>query len=168
MTHLRIGLADEKNLRMTGLSGIFVSVLFEVPRLLEQRDQPPARDRLYPDPVRGDTPANEDWHRLMDDDLRHLFASAGETVERDLARLETDPTDATCGQLLVPVAHVHAWLSALNQSRLILGEQYAVTETDMTNEQLDPRRAKDRAVFKIHVLGNLLQGLVKLAGSATA
>jgi Domain of unknown function (DUF2017) len=147
MTQLHIEPADEKNLRVTGIDPLLAGSLCEVPRVLEQRDQSPSRDRLYPDLFRADAPANDDWHRLMDDDLRHLFVSAGETVERDLTRLEPDPAHKDCVQLLLPAAHVNAWMSALNQARLVLAEQFAITEADMTNEDLDPRRDQDLAVF---------------------
>jgi len=168
MTHLRIELADDKNIRLTGVDPLLAGCLVAVPQILAQRDRPPARQRLYPDPFRADAPANEEWHRLMDDELRHLFAAAGEIVERDLTRLAPDPARERHLQLLVPVAHLNAWLSALNQARLILAEQYVVTEADMANEQLDPGRAKDVAVFQIHVLGWLLQLLVEYAGGAAA
>jgi hypothetical protein len=163
--HLAIAPADAKHLRVTGLDPVLAGCLGEVPRLLAQGDRPPARHRLYPDPFRADAPANEEWHRLMDADLRHLFASAGEILERDLARLEPDPAQKSCSCLLLPVAHVNAWLSAVNQARLILAEQFGVTEAEMTREDLDPRRDQDLALFKIHVLGYLLQLLVDHAAT---
>jgi hypothetical protein len=166
MKHLSIELAGEKYLRITGIDPLLAGSLFELPRLLEQRDRPPSRHRLYPHPFRPDPPANEEWHRLMDDDLHHLFVSAGETVERDLTGLEPDSHHKQHRQLLLTAAHGNAWMSALNQARLILAEQHAVTEADMTNEELDPHRDKDRALFKIHVLGYLLQLFVEQTGGA--
>lgn len=165
MKHLAIAPADAKHLRVTGLDPVLAGCLGEVPRLLAQGDRPPARQRLYPDPFRADAPANEEWHRLMDADLRHLFVSAGEIVQRDLTRLEPDPGQQKCSRLLLPVAHVHAWMSAVNQARLVLAERFAVTETEMERADLDPRREQDVAIFKIHVLGYLLQLLVEHAAA---
>ncbi len=163
MRLLQIEPADEKHLRIRGLDRMLCGCLDELPRLLEQGDRPPARQRLYPDPFRSDASANEEWHRLMDSDLRHLFVTAGEIVARDLARLEPDPAQPHRKQLLLPVAHLNAWISALNQARLILGEQFAVTEAEMRREELHPEREQDVALFKIHVLGYLLQLLVEHA-----
>jgi hypothetical protein len=54
-------------------------------------------------------------------------------------------------------------MSALNQARLILGELFSVTESDMDKADLDLEQPKDLALFRIHILGYLLQLLVEHA-----
>jgi hypothetical protein len=54
-------------------------------------------------------------------------------------------------------------MSALNQARLILGELFGITESDMNKADLDLEQPKDLAIFRIHVLGYLLQLLVEFS-----
>ena len=161
MRHLRVHAVNEKQLRITGLDTVLCDCLQLLPDILEQRDASAAHHRLFPDPVPGDIATNDDWHRLIGPELRHLFVAAGETVARDLTALQPDPKNETQWQLTFPAEHLAAWLSALNQARLILGELHQVTEDDMNSADLDLRRPKDLALFQIHILGFLLQQLVE-------
>jgi hypothetical protein len=155
VTTLRIEPAGPKHLRITGLNPVIADCLLAVPEILEQRDSPAAQQRLLPDPTPADTQANADWQRHMAPELRHLFVTAGETVTRDLTGLRT-------GQpLTISAEHRNAWMSALNEARLILGAQFKITEADMTAEDFDVRGPKGLAVFRIHVLGYLLQLFVE-------
>lgn len=116
MTRLQLDRPDEKSLRFSGVSAGVARCLFDLPDILRLRDQPGPARRLFPDPTAHDPDANADWHRLMDSDLQHLFAAAEQIVTRDLTQF-----DPTRGQLTFSAAHANAWLSALNQARLILG-----------------------------------------------
>jgi hypothetical protein len=159
MIGLRVEQADEKSLRVTGLSPVLAHCLFQLPEILRQRDADDAQRRLFPDPLPSDPKATAEWHELSDADLHHLFISAEETILRDLTGLEN-------GEVQFAVAHLPAWISALNQARLILGELYHVTDGDMERADLDPDDAKDTALLQIHVLGYLLQLLVERAQAA--
>ena len=156
MSPLRVYAVDDKHLRISGLDPLLARCLYRVPEILDQRDRPEIRARLFPDPLPGEAETNAEWHRLMDADLEHLFLSAGEIVARDLTGLQAD-------QLTVPAEHHRAWMSALNQARLILGEQHGITESDLNRTDLDLHQARDRAVLEIHVLGLLLHRLVEVA-----
>ena len=57
-------------------------------------------------------------------------------------------------------------MSALNQTRLILGELFSITEADMNHTDFNLDQPKDLAVFRIHILGYLLQLLIEHAGTA--
>ena len=76
-------------------------------------------------------------------------------VNRDLTGLQEQ-------QVVFPAVHLPAWLSALNQARLVLGEMYHVTAPDMERVDFRPGNAKDGALVRIHVLGYLLQLMVEL------
>ena len=65
-------------------------------------------------------------------------------------------------QVTFPVEHVDAWMSALNQARLILGELFSVTEKDMNATDLDAHSEKTLAIVRIHLLGYLLRLFVQL------
>lgn len=153
MKLLRIRAVDEKTIELTGIPPILIHCLHLLPDILRHRTQPGVRARLFPDPEPGNPRANAEWHEVTDPDLRHLFVSAEETVIRDLTALND-------GRLRIPTAHLTAWMSAINQARLILGELHHVTEQDMDRADLDPARPKDLALLQIHILGYLLQTIV--------
>ncbi len=155
MISLTVVAVDEKTLALTGIPPLLAQCLFELPEILRRRETPGIRDRLYQVPRPDDPKAAAEWHEMADPELRHLFASAEETVSRDLTGLHED-------HVRFPAAHLPAWMTALNQARLILGEAHRVTDADMERTDLNPATdPKDRALLQIHVLGFLLQRLVE-------
>ena len=164
MIHLRVRADGPKNIRISGLDPVVLDSLFALPEILEQRDKPGIRDRLLPPPTESDEALNTDWQQNVTPELRHLFVTASETVLRDLTGVVPDPRAKHLQQLTFPVEHITAWLSALNQTRLILGELHDVTEADMALSDFDLSEPRSLALFRIHVLGYLLEHLVKLAG----
>ncbi len=99
---------------------------------------------------------NRDWHETVDPDLHHLLETSVATVTRDLTGLDGETLEFA-GE------HLTAWMSALNQARLVLGELHQVTENDMARTELDVSQPRDKALAQIHVLGYLLQSLVEQA-----
>ena len=159
MMALQVEAVDEKTIRFTGLNQLMAGCLQGLGEILMHRDGPRARDRLLPHPS-TDATFNTEWEHFVIPDLRHLLVTAGETVTRDLTALEADPQHPHFFQVAFPATHLDAWLSALNQARLILGEQFHVTDRDLDRRDLDPHSAADRALLRIHLLGWLLELLV--------
>jgi hypothetical protein len=137
-------------------------MLREVPEILELRDSPEARARLYPNPTADNDKINQEWHQMAGPELRHLFVSAGETVGRDLTALAVDKENGDAWQVAFPIEHVPAWISALNQTRLILGEVHKIDEVEMSRTDFDPQSARHMAALRIHLLGYLLHLFVEL------
>lgn len=164
MIHLRVAAADSKRVRVTGIDPFLAQSLGGLPDLIQQANTE-CRGRLYPDPT-GDARLNEDWRQYVTPDLHHLFIAAGQTVAQDLTALQPQPRLADHQQVLFPAAHLKAWVSALNQARLHLGERFAVTEADMDAREFDLDDPKRAAVFQIHVFGYLLQLLLELEAGA--
>lgn len=162
MINLRVHPVDEKHIRIIGIEPFLAQCLHELPSILDKRDAPAASKRLLPAPTVNDERANEEWKRAVEPDLHHLFVSAGEIVTRDLTALQPESADATKLQVTLPVEHVSAWMSALNQARLILGELHGVDERDMDAQDFNLRDPKQAAVLKIHIFGCLLHLFVEL------
>ena len=158
----RVEAVDEKTVRLTGLNPLVTSCLQGLGEILAHRDSPAARHRLMPRPS-ADAKLNAEWESFVTPDLRHLFVTAAETVLRDLTALEADPRGTNHFRIDFPTVHLDAWLSALNQARLILGEQFQVTDRDMERRDLDPQSETDLAVLRIHLLGWLLEVLVEFS-----
>ena len=160
MIPLRIEAVDEKTVRLTGIPPLVADCLQRLDEILAQRDSQPARQRLLPKPS-SDEVINAEWEQLVTPDLRHLFVTAAETVLRDLTALEPTPQRENLFCLAFPAAHLDAWMSAINQARLILSEQFNVTDLEMERCNLDPRCESDLALIRIHLLGWLLEVLVQ-------
>lgn len=163
MRQLRVERDGPKHIRLTGISPILLDSLFALPEIFAARDHPRVRQRLLPAPTEGDSQANRDWDEHVAPELRHLFVAAADTLLRDLAGLAV-ASPSPPRQLRFPAEHLPAWMSAVNQARLILGELFGVTETDMAREDLELEQARDRAILRIHVLGHLLHLFVELEG----
>ncbi len=162
MIQLRVEPVGEKRLRISGINPVVLDCLHSLPEILAQRDSPAARGRLLPNPTTADEKANSEWQRLIAPELRHMFVSAGETVARDLTSIAPDDRDPQLLAVIFPVEHTAAWMSALNQTRLVLGELHKVTDEDMSAADFDVRKSKGLAVFRIHVLGYLLHLFIEL------
>lgn len=97
----------------------------------------PALARLFPDGYTDDPEASADFRRYTEPGLRSAKRARLETA---LATLGDHP-----GKVVLGPAQAAAWLGALNDSRLVLGERLGVTEEieDLIEslEDDDPRLA---------------------------
>ncbi|MGA2603813.1 MAG: DUF2017 family protein [Verrucomicrobiia bacterium] len=162
MIDLKVQPLDEKRILISGIPPVLAAMLREVPEILELRDSPDARARLYPNPTADNDKINQEWRQMAGPELRHLFVSAGETVGRDLTALAVDGESGDAWRVAFPIEHVPAWINALNQARLILGEVHKIDEVEMNRTDFDPQSAKHMAALRIHLLGYLLHLFVEL------
>jgi hypothetical protein len=103
------------------------ALLVELRGLIQGEDA--AVSRLFPAAYRDDAEASEEYDRLV----------RGELVARRLEAIDTVETSIRADRL--DEAQLAAWCGALNDLRLVLGEQLGVTE-DLYEEgirQDDPR-----------------------------
>lgn len=162
MKQLRVQPHGEKHIRVSGVDLFLALCLQEIPEILSRRDSPAVHNRLFPLPTTTDNKANEDWQQFVIPELRHLLVSAGETMARDLTGLTGEDGRPGSFEITFPTSHLAAWMSAINQTRLILGELFEINEQDLHNPELDVADPKLRAVMKIEWLGMLLYRLVQL------
>ena len=162
MIDLRVERSDEKHIRISGLTAMLAVMLREMPEILELRDDSDASARLFPDPTATDDKINKEWQQMVTPELRHLFVAAAETVTRDLIVLAGSKGDPEVYEVTFPVEHLSAWMSALNQTRLILAEVHKIDEEDMERQNFDPQNPKHLAALRIHLLGYLLHLFVEL------
>jgi hypothetical protein len=92
--------------------------------LLDEAPDDPSLERLFP-PAYDDAKSEDEYRRLMRDELldgrRRALEVVEETLDRD--RLSTE--------------QAQAWLTALNDLRLVLGTRLGVREDELL-ERLDP------------------------------
>ena len=162
MSRLHIRVDADGNYALHQVPLAVVGALAELVRLVSA-PPPEASARLFQTVSEDDeaNEANEDWERLIHPELRQLFASAVTLVADDLgnARFE-DPDDETAWCIPIPEAHASAWISALNQARLILAEVHDFDVDDMESE-LVPGDERSLALAKVHLFGQIQHGLIE-------
>jgi len=161
VTRLRIQAINQKYVRVTGINSLLAACLQELPRILESRDNPSAQARLLPPPTAEDAAINHEWKESIEPDLRHLLVSASETITRDLTCLKPSPRLAECSFVTFPATHISAWMSALNQARLILAALANVDEIDLNLPYSRLGGEKVLAVLQIDLFGQLLGRFVE-------
>jgi hypothetical protein len=164
MSKLRVRPLDGRRIRISGIEPIMAACLQELPDLLQLSDSQ-YRGRLFPPPTVDEKKFNDEWFELMAPELRQLFAASADVVARDLINMQPEPRTKDCCQLVVPVEHTRAWMSAVNQARLILGERHNIHELDLNRHGLDMFEPRDKAILQIHLLGYLLQQFVEMLES---
>ena len=117
-----VRLPDDERTLLSSLPGELVELLDVAAGDLDTIHDDPALARLFPDAyTAADTGFNEEYRRLMTEDLRDRHRIALETLA------------AGAGANHITAEELHAWMTALNQLRLVIGTRLDVTE------DLDPR-----------------------------
>ena len=155
---LSVRAIGDERLALEGVDPAVGYCLSRVPELLGRRESAGTRDRLHPDAMPNDPARNAEWHRLMDSELRHLFETARVTFAADLAA-----ADLQSGVIEFPVKHLKAWMSAVNQARIVLAEQHQFEAIDMQRTEFTPNVPRDVALLQVQVLGYVMQVLVEHA-----
>src|SRR5438094_702663 len=114
---------QDQALEIRELDPFLAELLRQVPESAQPKDSPAAEERLFSAPA---APEEKDlcaeWKVYVVPELRRLFQSATETIRQDLEQLQcTGKPFANC-TLRIPLAHTDAWLNALNQARLAIGD----------------------------------------------
>lgn len=141
---------------------LLATFLSELPKVAARHKK--AQARLYPDPIGGVAHAEfrRDWKEHVRPELERLFASSRDIVARDLSA----PGGHNHGtKLVIPCAHLEAWLSALNQARLVIVEESNFTEADLDHhEPPDLATQRGLSLLKIHFYGHFQELLIEAAG----
>lgn len=117
----------------------------ELKALLAEPDDPGLR-RLFPPAYTDDKEAEAEYRRLMQSDLLERHTAALDTLERTAEAAELSPDE------------VMAWLSALNQLRLVLGTRLDVSEDGDPDQMSSP----EHNVY--YYLGYLQENVVEALG----
>jgi hypothetical protein len=142
---LKVRLAPEERELLRSLPG-------QLRELLEETPDDPSLRRLFP-PASDDKEVEEEYRRLMVPDLRDRRLTALAVMEStvDAERLSED--------------EAAAWLSALNDMRLVLGTRLDVTEDlDPSTVPPDDPRAPGLALYGY--LSWVVEQLVEALGAA--
>jgi hypothetical protein len=117
----------------------------------------PALQRLLPDAYPDDAEASQEFRRLTQDGLRARKLANAVTV------LQTLHGDGP--QVVLDTVQAHAWLTALTDLRLVLGERLGVTDDPSSQEWDEDAAERDPRTAMLAVydwLGYLQESLVRV------
>jgi hypothetical protein len=158
----------------------FIGLLRRLPESANPGDDFDARERLFSDPMAPDDGQefNADWRDYVQPDLYDLFRTAREIVTEDLAALPSGPGEEPKTQkefdpaqfvptehtLEIPSKHADAWLSVLNQARLVLSAKHDFGEREMNMERPFPpfHEEGEYALFQVHFYDDLQEILLRV------
>ena len=139
-----------------GIDPFLAEIIRQIPRAAQPEDDPAAKARLFSAPTHDDDELTRDWHDFVIPDLRLQFDSALSVVQRDLAEnfVEGDGDDDFPFKLHVPQEHVDAWLSALNQARLVLAARHGFSDEELSGKfQPKLTSLRELALYQITIYG---------------
>ena len=122
-----------------------------------------AEQRLFSLPSNGkQTELCAEWRMYVEPELRRLFQSATETVAADLQQLNSDEKSFANRTLRIPAKHADAWLSALNQARLVIAAKNNFTENELSDHFRSPIGSRrDLSLFQVNFYGFLQEFILR-------
>src|SRR5207249_9145817 len=98
----------------------------------------------------------------VEPELRRLFRTATETVAADLEQLNGNEKPFADRILRIPSKHGDAWLSALNQARLVIAAKYNFTDGELGEHFRSPIGSRrDLSLFQVNFYGFLQEFILR-------
>ncbi len=150
-------------LEISELDPFLAELLRQIPESTKPEGVAAAEERLFSLP--GD-PADKDlcaeWKLYVEPELRRLFRSATETVSADLKMLNGSTKPFANCTLRIPTKNAEAWLSALNQARLVIASKYAFTDGELSDHYRSPIGSRrDLGLFQVNFYGFLQEFILQ-------
>src|SRR5438874_7045240 len=150
-------------LEISELDPFLAELLRQLPASTSPENSPAAQNRLFSSPA----PENEkeicaEWKLYVQPELQRLFRSATETVAADLEQLSGNEKTFANRTLLIPTTHADAWLSALNQARLIIAARNNFTDGELGDNYRSPIGSRrDLSPFQVNFYGFLQEFILR-------
>lgn len=150
-------------LEISELDPFLAELLRQIPESTNPDGAPAAEERLFSLPGDPEDHAlRAEWKLYVEPELRRLFRTANEIVCEDLQMLngKTKPF-ANC-TLHIPTKNAEAWLSALNQARLVIASKDAFTDGELCDHYRSPIGSRrDLGLFQINFYGFLQEFILQ-------
>ena len=123
----------------------------------------PLEQRLFSPPINGkETELCAEWKIYVEPELRRLFQTATQTVGADLEQLNGNEQSLANRTLRIPTKHADAWLSALNQARLVIAAKNNFTELELSDHLRSPIGSRrDLSLFQVNLYGFLQEFILR-------
>ncbi len=144
-------------LEIAELDPFLAELLRQIPDSTRPNGTDAAEQRLFSLPTDpADAEMCAEWKLYVEPELRHLFESATETVVEDLKMLNGSTKPFANCTLRIPTSNADAWLSALNQARLVIASKYGFTESELSDHYRSPIGSRrDLSLFQVNFYGFL-------------
>ena len=153
-------------IEISELDPFLAELLRQVPASANPEGVPAAEQRLFSPPTNGkETEICAEWKLYVEPELRRLFRTATETVAADLEQLNGNEKPFADRILRIPSKHADAWLSALNQARLVIAAKNSFTESELGDHLRSPIGSRrDLSLFQINFYGFLQEFILRDLG----
>ena len=153
-------------IEISELDPFLAELLRQVPASANPEGVPAAEQRLFSPPTNGkETEICAEWKLYVEPELRRLFRTATETVAADLEQLNGNEKPFADRILRIPSKHADAWLSALNQARLVIAAKNSFTESELGDHFRSPIGSRrDLSLFQINFYGFLQEFILRDLG----
>ena len=150
-----------ETLRISDLDPFLAELLRQIPPSANPEGAPGAEARLFSQPSSQKEICAE-WKSYVEPELRRLFQSATETVAADLTQLNGNEKSLRHRTLRIPFQNADAWLSALNQARLVIVEKYKFSDTELNDHDRFPIGSRrDLGLFQVNFYGFLQEFILR-------
>jgi uncharacterized protein DUF2017 len=150
-------------IEISELDPFLAELLRQIPSSTNPDGAPAAEQRLFSWPTNGkETEFCAEWKTYVEPELRRLFQTATQTVAADLEQLNGNEKSFANCTLRIPAKHSDAWLSALNQARLVIASKNNFTETELNDHFRSPIGSRrDLSLFQVNFYGFLQEFILR-------
>jgi hypothetical protein len=150
-------------IEVSEIDPFLAELLRQIPESTRPDGVEAAENRLFSLPAaESEKEICAEWKLYVEPELRRLFSTATETVAADLETLKCNTkTFANC-TLRIPTRNAEAWLSALNQARLVIASKFAFTEEELCDHYRSPIGSRrDLSLFQVNFYGFLQEFILR-------
>src|ERR1051325_269337 len=153
----------KNQIEVSELDPFLAELLRQIPASANTEGAPAAEERIFSPPANGtEAELCAEWKLYVEPELRRLFQTANETVSADLAQLNGNEKNVANRTLRIPIKHADAWLSALNQARLVIATKNNFTELELSDHLRSPIGSRrDLSLFQVNFYGFLQEYILR-------
>jgi hypothetical protein len=153
----------EDGLEISELDPFLAELLRQIPASANPEGAPTAEQRLFSSPAGPrEKEICAEWKLYVQPELRRLFQTATETVAADLEQLSGNEKTFANRTLRISAKHADAWLSALNQARLVIAAKYDFTDGELCDHYRSPIGSRrDLSLFQVNFYGFLQEFILR-------
>jgi hypothetical protein len=153
----------KNQIEISELDPFLAELLRQIPASANTEGAPAAEQRIFSLPINGkETELCAEWKMYVEPELRRLFQTATQTVGADLEQLNGNERSLANRTLRIPTKHSDAWLSALNQARLVIAAKNNFTELELSDHLRSPIGSRrDLSLFQVNFYGFLQEFILR-------
>lgn len=150
-------------IEISELDPFLAELLRQIPTSADPGGVRAAEQRLFSPPSNGkEAEFCAEWKTYVEPELRRLFETATQTVATDLEQLNGNEKTLANRTLRIPSKHSDAWLSALNQARLVIAAKNNFTENELNDHFRSPIGSRrDLSLFQVNFYGFLQEFILR-------